>query len=70
MVVQGFGEHELRFTRGGVVRQRRMQRRGKFNLCTLFNYCERLLRRRISDYKELMDLAQRTETWRRLAKSL
>ena len=70
MVVQGFGEHELRYTRGGVVRRRRVQRRGKGNLCTLFSYCERLLGRRIGDYKELMDLAQRRETWRRLAKSL
>jgi hypothetical protein len=66
MVVQGFGDHELRYTRGGVVLRRRDQRRGKGNLCALFSYCERLLGRRI----ELMDLAQRREKWRRLAKSL
>ena len=70
MVVQGFGEHELRYTRGGVVRRRRVQRRGEGNLCTLFNYCECLVGRRIGDSKELLDLAQRRETWRRLAKSL
>jgi hypothetical protein len=64
MVAQGFEEHELRYTRGGVVRRRRVQRRVKRNLCTLFSYCERLLGHRIGDYKELMDLAQRRETWR------
>ena len=37
-------------------RRRRVQRPGKGNL---FSYCERLLVRRIGDYKELMDLAQR-----------
>ena len=63
MVVQGFGEHELRYTRGGVVRRRRVQRRGKGNLCTLFSYCARLLGNPIGDSTEVVDLAQ----WRRLA---
>ena len=69
MVVQGFGEHELTIL-GAVVLRRRLQQGGKGNLCTLLSYCERLHGRRIGDYKELMDLAQWRETWRRLAKSL
>ncbi len=56
------------YNRGEVVRRRGGHRKG--NLCTLFNYCERLLGHRIGDNKELMDLAQRRETWGRLAKSL
>ena len=68
MGVLWIGEHELRYTRGGVVRRRRVQRRGKGNLCTLFSYC--LLGRRIGDSMGLMALAQRKETWRRLAESL
>ena len=59
MVLHGFGEHNLRYTRGEVVRRRRVQRRGKGNLCNLFSYCERLLGRRIGDQKESMDLVQR-----------
>ena len=70
MVVLGIGEYELRYTRGGVVRRRRVQRRGKGNLCTFFSYCTRLLGRRIGDSHDLMALAQRRETWRRLAESL
>jgi hypothetical protein len=60
MVVQGFGEHELS---------------GAATTCGTacqppFSYCKRVLGHRMGEYKELMDLAQRRETWRRLAKSL
>jgi hypothetical protein len=33
MGVQGIGEHEFRYTRGGVVRRRRVKRRGQGILC-------------------------------------
>ncbi len=59
-MVQEIGEHELRYTRGGVVR------RGQSNLSSV---TERL-GRRIGDSKKLMALAQRRETWRRLAELL
>ncbi len=63
MRVSWIGEHELRYSRGGVVRRRPRgaQRRYKGKLFTLFNYY---------DFKELMVLAQGRETLRRLAESL
>jgi hypothetical protein len=63
-------EHKLRYNQSGMVRLRRVQKRGKGKLCTLFRYCARLLRRRVGDSNELMDFAQRRETLRQLAESL
>jgi hypothetical protein len=66
MVVQEFGEHELRYTRGGAATMYYLGVQPLYSL----QFCERLLGHRIGDNKKLMDLAQRREKWRQLAKSL
>jgi hypothetical protein len=67
MVVGWSGESGLRCTaRNGVTQETVALRRGKGNLCTSLSYCVRLLGYRNGDLEDVLALAQKRESWRRL----